>query len=185
MPGKLENRTALITGANRGIGLAVAKAYAKEGAKLLLAGRSAEALQQVQSDIAAAGGNARVLTVAARGSRVGAQTGRVGRGCRYAARYLRRECRFARRTETPDSLSAGRLDSDVQDQRRRESDSPGRARPAAEEIRLGTNHHAFRGRGEAGQGDHGLVRGEQGRRWKRWSAFTPWRLPARPSASMS
>ena len=64
MPGRLENRTALITGANRGIGLAVAKAYAKEGAKLLLAGRRAEALQQVQSDIAAAGGDARVLTVA-------------------------------------------------------------------------------------------------------------------------
>lgn len=63
MPGTLQNRTALITGANRGIGLAVARAYAKEGAKLLLAGRSAEALQRVQSEITAAGGDARVLTV--------------------------------------------------------------------------------------------------------------------------
>jgi NAD(P)-dependent dehydrogenase (short-subunit alcohol dehydrogenase family) len=63
MPGKLTNRIALITGANRGIGLAVAKAYAKEGAKLLLAGRRADALREVQSDIAAAGGDARVLTV--------------------------------------------------------------------------------------------------------------------------
>ena len=63
MPGRLDNRTALITGANRGIGLAVAMAYANEGARLLLAGRSAEALLQVQSDIKAAGGDARVLTV--------------------------------------------------------------------------------------------------------------------------
>ena len=63
MTGRLENRTALITGANRGIGLAVAKAYAQEGAKLLLAGRSVEALQQVQAEIAAVGGNARVFAV--------------------------------------------------------------------------------------------------------------------------
>ena len=63
MARKLENRTALITGANRGIGLAVARAYAKEGARLLLAGRNAGALQRVQSEIAAAGGDARVLTV--------------------------------------------------------------------------------------------------------------------------
>ena len=63
MARKLENRTALITGANRGIGLAVARAYAKEGARLLLAGRNAGALQRVQSEIAAAGGDARVLSV--------------------------------------------------------------------------------------------------------------------------
>jgi NAD(P)-dependent dehydrogenase (short-subunit alcohol dehydrogenase family) len=63
MARRLENRTALVTGANRGIGLAIAKAYAKEGARLLLAGRNADALKRVQSEIAAAGGDARVLTV--------------------------------------------------------------------------------------------------------------------------
>ena len=60
MARRLENRTALITGANRGIGLAIAKAYAKEGARLLLAGRNEAALKLVQSDV---GGDTRVLTV--------------------------------------------------------------------------------------------------------------------------
>ena len=63
MARKLENRTALITGANRGIGLAIARAYAKEGAKLLLAGRNEAALERVRAEIAAAGGEARVLPV--------------------------------------------------------------------------------------------------------------------------
>ena len=63
MAKKLENRTALVTGANRGLGLAIAKAYAKEGAKVLLAGRNEAALERVQAEIAASGGDARVFVV--------------------------------------------------------------------------------------------------------------------------
>ena len=45
MKKQLEGRIALITGANRGIGLAVAKAYAAEGARCILAGRNLAALE--------------------------------------------------------------------------------------------------------------------------------------------
>jgi len=44
---KLQNKVAVITGANSGIGLATAKLYLKEGAKVVLSGRRQEALDEV------------------------------------------------------------------------------------------------------------------------------------------
>jgi len=44
---KLKNKVAVITGANSGIGLATAKLYLKEGAKVVLSGRRQEALDEV------------------------------------------------------------------------------------------------------------------------------------------
>jgi len=52
---KLEGRLALITGANRGIGLAIARAYVAEGARCVLAGRNAAALEKTAKEIGAAG----------------------------------------------------------------------------------------------------------------------------------
>lgn len=56
MSGKLEGRIALITGASRGIGAAVAKAYAGEGAQLILTARTVGGLEEVATAIAKAGG---------------------------------------------------------------------------------------------------------------------------------
>jgi NAD(P)-dependent dehydrogenase (short-subunit alcohol dehydrogenase family) len=61
--GSLDGRTALITGASRGLGRALALSFAREGAALALCGRRQAPLEEVAIACAAAG--VRVVTVSA------------------------------------------------------------------------------------------------------------------------
>ncbi len=56
--GRLAGRIALITGASRGIGAEVAKAYAAEGAEVILVARTQGGLEEVDDAIRAQGGHA-------------------------------------------------------------------------------------------------------------------------------
>lgn len=52
----LENKTAIIYGAAGGVGSAVARAFAREGARLFLAGRTLAKLEAIAKEISASGG---------------------------------------------------------------------------------------------------------------------------------
>lgn len=58
---RLKDRIALITGASRGIGAAIAKRYAAEGAHVICVARTTGALEELDDEIKAAGGSATLV----------------------------------------------------------------------------------------------------------------------------
>jgi len=58
---RLDGRIALVTGASRGLGAAVAKRYAAEGAHLILLARTGKALEAVDDEVRRLGSNATLV----------------------------------------------------------------------------------------------------------------------------
>jgi len=63
MHGSLVGKIALITGASRGIGAAVAERFAREGAHVVLAARTVGGLEEVDDAVRAVGGSATLVPV--------------------------------------------------------------------------------------------------------------------------
>jgi len=61
MTGLLQGRIALVTGASRGIGAAVAELFAREGAHLILVARTVGGLEETDDRVRAAGGEATLV----------------------------------------------------------------------------------------------------------------------------
>src|ERR1700730_2316689 len=59
--GRLDGKIALITGASRGLGAAVAERFAREGAHLVLTGRTVGGLEETDDRVRAAGGSATLV----------------------------------------------------------------------------------------------------------------------------
>ena len=60
--GAFDDKVAVVTGASRGIGRAIALKFAAAGAEVALCSRGADALQELAEEISAAGGSARCFS---------------------------------------------------------------------------------------------------------------------------
>ena len=107
----LENKVAVIYGAGGPIGGAVARAFAGEGARVFLAGRSQAKLDQVANEIRTNGGAAETAVVNALDQQEVDRFRRYGGRASRAGRYLVQPHLVRRRPNAVDGDISGRFPS--------------------------------------------------------------------------
>lgn len=62
MTGRLSGKVAIVTGGGQGVGLGIATVFAREGAKVLITGRTADKLEAAATEMRQAGGDVATIT---------------------------------------------------------------------------------------------------------------------------
>ena len=128
---RLANRVALVTGASRGIGRAVAVGLAREGAHVVLLARTTGGLEEVDDEIRAAGGTATLVTLDLRKPDKVDALGTDALSAVGQARHSRRQCRRARADLAAAAHHRRRLERGDRRQPDRQLAADPIARPAA------------------------------------------------------
>ena len=102
MTGILRNKVAVITGGSRGLGLAIAQTFAREGAKIVIASRSQRSVDSAVEMLRATGAQAAVLVHLAD----------VDAGRRHHHMIMKRRC-WSRTRLTASSASAREMRASV------------------------------------------------------------------------
>ena len=165
---RLAGRLALVTGATRGIGRAVALAYAREGAHVILVGRTTGALEEVDDEIRGAGRQRHAAHPRSQEPRQDRRAGAHHLPALGEARHPGRQRRRARAAVAAGPRHGGCLGRGAERQPHRQLAADPHARSAAAPLGRGPRHLRLLGRRRQASAPTGDPTPSPRRGWRRW-----------------